>query len=204
MSSGEMGNADTPEPTTDLEPPETDPEFKDAGEPAEGRLIPKARAARRRVSAHGRRSRTTRKPTGRRPRRRTRRGAPALSSGQPVGGGWHLRQPGGGPPGRAAVRYGSRRTRHDGAGRPRALVSRGRREPRCGRADPPGRRAGRRDGGDGAARLERRDECRPPRGGSAGRGGEQHARPGDRAAAHGGGRTSRAREWAHAVVADDT
>jgi hypothetical protein len=31
-----MGNAGTPEPTTDREPPETDPEVKDAGEPAEG------------------------------------------------------------------------------------------------------------------------------------------------------------------------
>jgi hypothetical protein len=40
VSSGEMGNADTPEPTTDLEPPETDPEFKDAGEPAEGPADP--------------------------------------------------------------------------------------------------------------------------------------------------------------------
>jgi hypothetical protein len=35
-SSGEMGDAGTPEPTTDREPPETDPNLKDAGEPAEG------------------------------------------------------------------------------------------------------------------------------------------------------------------------
>ena len=34
--SGEMGSADTPEPTTDREPPETDPEVKDSGEAAEG------------------------------------------------------------------------------------------------------------------------------------------------------------------------
>ena len=36
MTSGEMGDADTPEPTTEREPPETDPELKDAGEPADG------------------------------------------------------------------------------------------------------------------------------------------------------------------------
>ena len=35
-SSDEMGNADTPEPTTKREPPETDPELKDSGEPADG------------------------------------------------------------------------------------------------------------------------------------------------------------------------
>jgi len=35
-TSDEMGNAGTPEPTTDREPPETDPEVKDAGAPAEG------------------------------------------------------------------------------------------------------------------------------------------------------------------------
>ena len=35
MTSDEMGDAGTPEPTTDREPPETDPELKDAGEPAE-------------------------------------------------------------------------------------------------------------------------------------------------------------------------
>ena len=35
-SSGEMGDAGTPEPTTDRESPETDPNLKDAGEPAEG------------------------------------------------------------------------------------------------------------------------------------------------------------------------
>ena len=40
MSSDEMGNADTPEPTTDREPPETDPELKDAGEPADGPADP--------------------------------------------------------------------------------------------------------------------------------------------------------------------
>jgi hypothetical protein len=33
---GELGDAGTPEPTTDRDPPETDPELKDAGEPAEG------------------------------------------------------------------------------------------------------------------------------------------------------------------------
>jgi len=31
-----MGDAGTPEPTTDREPPETDPDLKDAGEPAGG------------------------------------------------------------------------------------------------------------------------------------------------------------------------
>jgi hypothetical protein len=40
MSSGEMGDADTPEPTTDRDPPETDPELKDAGEPADGPADP--------------------------------------------------------------------------------------------------------------------------------------------------------------------
>jgi hypothetical protein len=35
-----MGNAGTPEPTTDREPPETDPELKDAGELAEGPADP--------------------------------------------------------------------------------------------------------------------------------------------------------------------
>jgi hypothetical protein len=38
--SGEMGDAGTPEPTTDRDPPETDPELKDAGEPAEGKAEP--------------------------------------------------------------------------------------------------------------------------------------------------------------------
>ena len=33
MSSDEMGDAGTPEPTTEREPPETDPAVKDAGEP---------------------------------------------------------------------------------------------------------------------------------------------------------------------------
>ena len=40
MTSDEMGDAGTPEPTTDREPPETDPELKDAGEPAEGAADP--------------------------------------------------------------------------------------------------------------------------------------------------------------------
>ena len=34
-SSGEMGDAGTPEPTTDREPPENDPAVKDAGSPAD-------------------------------------------------------------------------------------------------------------------------------------------------------------------------
>lgn len=40
MSSDEMGNAGMPEPTTDRDPPETDPEVKDAGEPADGPADP--------------------------------------------------------------------------------------------------------------------------------------------------------------------
>jgi len=40
VSSDEMGNAGTPEPTADRDPPETDPEVKDAGEPAEGPADP--------------------------------------------------------------------------------------------------------------------------------------------------------------------
>jgi hypothetical protein len=40
VSSGEMGDAGTPEPTTDRDPPETDPDVKDAGEPAEGPADP--------------------------------------------------------------------------------------------------------------------------------------------------------------------
>jgi hypothetical protein len=40
VTSDEMGDAGTPEPTTDREPPETDPELKDAGEPAEGSADP--------------------------------------------------------------------------------------------------------------------------------------------------------------------
>jgi len=40
VSSDEMGDAGTPEPTTHREPPETDPEVKDAGEPAEGPADP--------------------------------------------------------------------------------------------------------------------------------------------------------------------
>jgi hypothetical protein len=39
-SSDEMGDAGTPEPTTEREPPETDPELKDAGESAEGPADP--------------------------------------------------------------------------------------------------------------------------------------------------------------------
>jgi hypothetical protein len=34
--SGEMGDAGTPEPTTERETPQTDPNPKDAGEPPEG------------------------------------------------------------------------------------------------------------------------------------------------------------------------
>jgi hypothetical protein len=40
MSSDEMGSAGAPEPTTDRDPPETDPELKDAGEPADGPADP--------------------------------------------------------------------------------------------------------------------------------------------------------------------
>ncbi len=40
MTSDEMGDAGTPEPTTGREPPETDPELEDAGEPAEGPADP--------------------------------------------------------------------------------------------------------------------------------------------------------------------
>jgi hypothetical protein len=40
VTSDEMGDAGTPEPTTEREPPETDPELKDAGEPAEGSADP--------------------------------------------------------------------------------------------------------------------------------------------------------------------
>jgi hypothetical protein len=40
VSSDEMGNAGTPEPTTDREPPDTDPEVKDSGEPADGPADP--------------------------------------------------------------------------------------------------------------------------------------------------------------------
>jgi hypothetical protein len=39
-SSDEMGGAGAPEPTTELEAPDTDPEVKDAGEPAEGPADP--------------------------------------------------------------------------------------------------------------------------------------------------------------------
>jgi hypothetical protein len=33
-------SSDTPEPTTDRDPPETDPDMKDAGEPADGPADP--------------------------------------------------------------------------------------------------------------------------------------------------------------------
>ena len=45
MSSGEMGDAGTPEPTTEREPPETDPELKDSGEPAAGQAEPEGSSA---------------------------------------------------------------------------------------------------------------------------------------------------------------
>ena len=35
-ASGEMGNAGTPDPTTERDAPATDPEVRDAGDPAEG------------------------------------------------------------------------------------------------------------------------------------------------------------------------
>ena len=40
MTSDEMGNAGTPEPTTERDSAETDPEVKDAGEPADGPADP--------------------------------------------------------------------------------------------------------------------------------------------------------------------
>ena len=40
MTSDEMGSAGTPGPTPERETPETDPELKDAGEPAEGPADP--------------------------------------------------------------------------------------------------------------------------------------------------------------------
>jgi hypothetical protein len=40
MSCDEIGNAGTPKPSTEHEPPETDPEVKDAGEPADGPADP--------------------------------------------------------------------------------------------------------------------------------------------------------------------
>ena len=43
--SGEMGDAGTDEPTTDREPPETDPNLKDAGEPAEDVADPEGSSA---------------------------------------------------------------------------------------------------------------------------------------------------------------
>ena len=39
-TSDASGSAGTPAPTTEREPPETDPELKDAGEPAEGEADP--------------------------------------------------------------------------------------------------------------------------------------------------------------------
>jgi hypothetical protein len=39
-TSDEMGDAGTPEPTTERDPPETDPELEDSGEPAEGPADP--------------------------------------------------------------------------------------------------------------------------------------------------------------------
>jgi hypothetical protein len=39
-SSDELGDAGKPEPTTDREPPATDPEVKDSGDPAEGPADP--------------------------------------------------------------------------------------------------------------------------------------------------------------------
>jgi hypothetical protein len=39
-TSDTSGKAGTPEPTTQRDPPETDPELKDAGEPAEGPADP--------------------------------------------------------------------------------------------------------------------------------------------------------------------
>jgi hypothetical protein len=40
VNSDEMGSAETPEPTTGREPPDADPELKDAGRPAEGPADP--------------------------------------------------------------------------------------------------------------------------------------------------------------------
>jgi hypothetical protein len=40
VTSDEMGNAGTPEPTTERDSAETDPEVKDAGEPADGPADP--------------------------------------------------------------------------------------------------------------------------------------------------------------------
>jgi hypothetical protein len=40
MTSDEMGNAGTPEPSTEHDTPETDPDVKDSGEPADGPADP--------------------------------------------------------------------------------------------------------------------------------------------------------------------
>ena len=40
MTSDEMGNAGTPEPSTERDTPETDPNVKDSGEPADGPADP--------------------------------------------------------------------------------------------------------------------------------------------------------------------
>jgi len=40
MTSDEMGNAGTPEPSTKRDTPETDPDVKDSGEPADGPADP--------------------------------------------------------------------------------------------------------------------------------------------------------------------
>jgi hypothetical protein len=40
MTSDEMGNAGTPEPSTERDTPETDPDVKDSGEPADGPADP--------------------------------------------------------------------------------------------------------------------------------------------------------------------
>jgi len=40
MTSDEMGNTGTPEPSTERDTPETDPDVKDSGEPADGPADP--------------------------------------------------------------------------------------------------------------------------------------------------------------------
>jgi hypothetical protein len=40
MTSDEMGDAGTPEPSTERDTPETDPDVKDSGEPADGPADP--------------------------------------------------------------------------------------------------------------------------------------------------------------------
>jgi hypothetical protein len=44
-SSGDMGEAGTPQSTPDRAAPETDPDLKDAGEPAEGTADPEGSSA---------------------------------------------------------------------------------------------------------------------------------------------------------------